>query len=85
MKVQISMNDDLVKRIDNYVGNNYMTRSGLITLACNQYLGQAEVIGAIKEMALAMRKIADTGTIDDETIEMLEDFERISKMLTGQK
>ena len=33
MKVQISIDDELVKRVDNYADKNYLTRSGLISLA----------------------------------------------------
>jgi hypothetical protein len=36
-------------------------------------------------MAFAMRKIADKGEIDDETMRELEDFERLAKMLSMGK
>lgn len=81
MKVQITLDDDLIKRIDNYADENYMSRSGLLSLAVTQYLNTADVTKAIKDMALSMRKIADTGKIDHETKEQLEDFERVAKML----
>ena len=83
-KVQISVDDELLKRIDNYSDRNYLSRSGLITLACSQYLNQAEVVTAVKDMALCMRKIADAGTVDEETQEQLEDFERLAQLLTGK-
>ena len=81
MKVGITLDDNLVARIDEFADENYMSRSGLISLACTQYLNTAEVTHAIKEMALCMRKIADSGKIDHETMEQLKDFERLSKML----
>ena len=83
-KVQISVDDELLKRIDNYSERNYLSRSGLITLACSQYLNQAEVVTAVKDMALCMRKIADAGTVDEETQKQLEDFERLAQLLTGK-
>lgn len=83
MKISISMDDDLMKRIDEHADENYLSRSGTISIACNQYLNAAEASKAIKTMALAMRKIADTGTIDKESQEKLEDFERVVKMLSG--
>lgn len=82
MKVQISINDELLERADNFADDNYMSRSGLIAQALNQYLTQAEVSKAVREMALAMQKIADTGKLDSETIEMFEDYERLAKMFT---
>ena len=83
-KVQISVDDELLKRIDNYSDRNYLSRSGLITLACSQYLNQAEVVTAVRDMALCMRKIADAGTVDSETQKQLEDFERLAQLLTAK-
>ena len=82
MKVGITLDDELVKRIDDYADRNYMSRSGLLSLAATQYLNATDMTIAIKDLSLAMRKIADTGKVDHETQEKLEDFERLAKMLT---
>ena len=82
MKVGITLDDELVKRIDDYADRNYMSRSGLLSLAATQYLNATDMTFAIKEIALTMKKIADTGNVDHETMEKLEDFERLAKMLT---
>lgn len=84
MKVQVSLDDELMKRIDEYADQNYMSRSGLISLATTQFLNTADVTKAIIDMSLCMRKIADTGKVDHETMEHLEDLERLSKMLLGK-
>ena len=84
-KVQISIDDELLERIDRIADSNYMTRSGLISLSCTQYVNSQDVILAIRDMRLAMRKIADTGVVDDETMQQLQDFERMSKMFLGTK
>lgn len=81
MKVQITLDDALMQRVDAFADENYMSRSGLLSLAVTQYLNAADVTKAIKDMALCMRKIADTGTLDADTQQQLEDFERLSKML----
>lgn len=81
MKVQITLDDALMKRVDAYADENYMSRSGLLSLAATQYLNAVDVTKAVKDMAVSMRKIADNGTVDHETMEQLEDFERLSKML----
>lgn len=85
MKVQVSLDEKLVERIDNYADANYMSRSGLISFATTQYLNQADVILMVKDMAFAMRKISEKGTVDHETMEQLEDFERLCKMITGHQ
>lgn len=84
MKVQVSLKNELLERMDNYAKDNYLSRSGLISFACNQFLNQADVIMCVKDMALAMRKIADNGMVDDDVMEQLEDFERVAKMMIGQ-
>lgn len=84
VKVQITLDDALMNRADLYADENYMSRSGLISLALTQYLNSADVTKAIKEMALCMRKIADNGSVDLETRKQLEDFERLSKILVGK-
>ena len=81
MKVQISVDDELMKRVDTFADENYMSRSTLFTIAVTQYVNQQDVTKAIKDMAVAMQKIADTGKVDHEVMEELEDFKRLAKML----
>lgn len=81
MKINISLDDELVKRIESYADSNYMSRSGFISLACTQYLASADVVTAIKSLSLALNKIADTGEVDAETQQQLEDYERLANLL----
>lgn len=81
MKLSISMDEELVKRIDEYAKDNYGSRSGIISIACNQFLNAAEATKMIKVMSLAMRKIADTGIVDKEQQIILQDFERLVLMM----
>lgn len=77
MKINVSINDDLLKKIDEYVASNYMTRSGFISFISNKYLVEVESQALLKDLSKAMRKIADTGKIDDEILEQLEAFEKV--------
>jgi len=85
IKVNITLDEELMRRVDEYAEENYLNRSSLVSLATTQFLNAADVTKAIKDMAFAMRKIADNGEIDDETRRELEDFERLSRMLVGVK
>ena len=85
MKVNITLDDQLMKRVDEYADQNYMSRSGLISLATTNFLNAADVTTAIKDMAFALRKIADNNAVDPETLERLEDCERLLKLLSYQK
>lgn len=82
-KVQISIDDELLQRVDKQADSLYMSRSGFITSACAQVLNSTEMMVAIKDVSLAMRKIADTNQIDDESKKQLEDFERMVKLISG--
>lgn len=85
IKVGITLDEDLLRRVDDYAEENYLNRSSLISLATTQFLNASDVTKAVCDMAFSMRKIADTGKLDDETMKQLEDFERLSKMLVGAK
>lgn len=83
MKLGISLDEDLLKRADAYADKNYMSRSGLISLALSAYLSSAELVGYMRDLSLCVRKIADTGTVDHETLEQIEDLERVAKLLSS--
>lgn len=85
IKINITLDEELMRRVDDYAEENYLNRSSLISLATTQFLNAADVSKAIRDMAFAMRKIADNGEIDDESRKQLEDFERLSRMLVGAK
>jgi len=85
MKVQISMDDALMAKVDEAADEMYTSRSGFVTMAVTQVLMTREAINAVKTMSIAIRKIADTGEIDDATRHQIEDFERMAKMIIPVK
>lgn len=84
-KIQISLDDELLKRVDTYADDNYMSRSGLITLAATQFLNANEVTKAIVSLNATMQAIKETGNLDHETMEQLEDWQRLANLLTSKK
>lgn len=84
MKVQITLDDELMHRIDAYADENYMTRSGLISFSCVQFLNQQEVFSLVKQMSVTLQKIAETGNVDAETRRELDDYERLCRMIVGK-
>ena len=84
MKVQVTIDDRLLDRADAYADENYLTRSGLVTLALSTFLNHYEMTKCVREMGLMFRKIAETGNLDDETLKQLADFERVCKVLVGK-
>lgn len=82
VKINVTFDEELMHRIDDYAEENYMNRSSLLSLAVTQFLNAADVTKAVQNMAFAMRKIADSGEISDEDRRQLEDFERLCRMLS---
>ena len=83
-KINISINDDLLVRIDKFSENNYLSRSGLISLACNQFLISQEAQAMFRNISLAFNKISEQGFLDEETKKELEDIMRLCAMLKGE-
>lgn len=81
-KINISIDDNLLTRIDELAAENYTSRSGFISMGMNEFIKGKEVASAIKSMGLAMKKIASAGQIDDDTQKQLESFQAICDMLT---
>lgn len=85
MKLGVSLNDELVERIDNYAERNYMSRSGAISVACSTYLNSQEIMFLVRDMSLAFQEIAKNGSIDDENMKQLEKLQiTCDTLLRGQ-
>lgn len=80
-KVQISIDDELMQKVDAYIEKNYMSRSGFFAMLANQHFQALQVTDSLKDITLSIRKVADTNEIDDETQKKLEDFERLARVL----
>lgn len=84
VKINITIDEELLRRVDDYAEENYLNRSSLISLSTTQFLNAADVTKAVKDMAFCLRKIADEGKIDEEAQRQLEDFERFSRIISGR-
>lgn len=83
-KINISIDDNLLSRVNEFADSNYISRSGLISLALSQYLDAQDVASAIKRMSRAMQVIAEKGEVDEHTLAELENFKLIADMLYGK-
>lgn len=82
-KVNISIDEDLLKRLDDYCDANFTTRSGAISQGVNAILLQDEVRRSISRMAVAFECIAKTGTLSDEDKLALEQFQTLARVLSS--
>lgn len=84
-KVQISIDDKLLERVDNYADANCMSRSGLVSISLLNYLNTNEAFTAVRNVNLAFKKIAESGSIDHESMEKLEQFQMAINVLFPDK
>lgn len=83
-KVQISIDDALLDRIDSYADECYISRSGLISMAMSQYLNTQEVMVMVRNLGKAVQRVAETGVCDDETLAEMEQFSKLCSIMTKQ-
>lgn len=66
-KINITLREDLLERMDAYSKNNAMTRSGLIALAVTQYLNAVEAMPSVNKLLASMAAVAE-GTVKGEIV-----------------
>ena len=44
MRINVTINDELLQKIDEYAKSKYMTRSAFLALAADTYINQANVM-----------------------------------------
>lgn len=83
MKINVSLDDRLAKRMDDYAEENYMTRSGLMSIALTQYLNTQEMISVIKNMSMSLAKIADSKMVTEEDKAEIEGYASMLQKMAG--
>lgn len=78
-KVNISLDDELLSRVDIFCDKNYMSRSGFFSFISAQYLNQYDLIFAINSMANTLKRFENGEIKDDGLKEQLAEFSLISK------
>lgn len=76
-KVGITIDDDLLAKVDLYADEMFTSRSGLITHSLTQWIFMHESTTALCRLASAMEKIAEQGEITPEALNELKDLERL--------
>lgn len=84
MRVTMTLNDELLKRIDTYAKDNYMNRSSVVSFACNQFLTGVELTSLMVDMKRAVKKIADSCTCTDEQLKELEKYEALCDLFVAR-
>lgn len=83
MKITISIDDELLIKVDEYVKKNYMTRSGLIAMCLSQHLNNQELIEGIKTLSKALSDISLSKSLTEEELKKIEDLDVIVKYMSN--
>lgn len=84
IKVQITLEEDLLNQVDEYCDKNYMNRSWLISQSLVKVLNEQKVIDSLADISIALKKVAENGVMDENTKKKLEDFETLCKFFVGK-
>lgn len=85
MKINISVNDELLKRVDEYAERNYTNRSAVFAQGANAILLQDLIPYQLGQIAVAFKRIADNNAIDEESKKQLEEFSKLAELLGGKR
>ena len=84
MKVNVSLDDELLKKVDDCADEYYLSRSALISLALKQFISADEMKKVLKELSVSMQHIASTGTVSDEDRKQLGEIVTVCNYLSGR-
>lgn len=73
-KISISIDDNLLEMIDEFAEDNYMTRSGFLTLVSKNYLQQQEVVKTLGSLRATLDTIKGSGELDPKSEADLQAF-----------
>lgn len=84
-KVQITIDSELLKDVDDYCDRNYMNRSWLISQALVQVINQQKVVDSMLNLSISLKKAVERGDIDDDVKKEIESFDALSKLFLGNR
>lgn len=81
VKVQITLENELLNMVDDYCDKNYMNRSWLISQSLMQVLNQQKLIDSFANLSIAIKNAVSSGELDEETRKEMQNFETLCTML----
>lgn len=84
-KVQITIDDELLRDVNDYCDKNYMNRSCLVSQSLLQVINQQKVIDSLTNLTIAIKNISQTGNVDENILQEINSFELLCKMLISKQ
>lgn len=82
LKMGITMHEKLAERLDKYAEENFMTRSGVISLAVQNYLNAQELNSVFRELNSVLKEIAEKELVDEDCQDRLDKLSEVIEMMT---
>lgn len=79
-KMTVSLDEKFLALVDEYADKNFMTRSGLVQLALNQFFQQQQIVDSWNRIADLMEQVAEKNEVTPEVKKELDDFERLARL-----
>ena len=80
-KVQITIDEELLREVDDYCDKNYMNRSWLVSQSVTAMINQQKLIDSISNLSMAFRVAVENGNaVDDDTLRQVEQFQNLAKL-----
>lgn len=79
-KVMITVDEDLLRDVDDYCDRNYLNRSAFFNQSVSEKINSQKLINAISDVAISMKIVAEKGEMDDEFKEKYDTFMALSKV-----
>lgn len=80
VKIQITVEDELLRRVDEFADEHYTSRSGAFALAADQMVSADEMKKVIKRVSLAMESMAKGKELTEDQQADLEKFRALSSL-----
>lgn len=81
VKINVSIDDELLREVDDYCDRMFLNRSYLISQQLQQVINMNKIVNSISDLSFALKKAAEVGSLDYDTEKKIKEFETVAKLL----
>lgn len=81
-KINVAIEEDLLREVDDYCDKNYTNRSYLICKQLVEVLNRQKMIDSIRDLSFSLKKASEVGKLDEELEAKMEEFEALCNLMT---
>lgn len=81
MKIQISIDDELLKKVDAFAKKNYMSRSAVLAQGAFALIQSREISQALPEVLERLNDLSRDNDLDDDTKREVSDLQAAARLI----